>query len=522
MTKLKYVLAITLLLTTTLAATNAEYTLKTCKSMFAEENKNMNVSMLKENNERVLKVNSNDKSVGQWAIATEFDAESSSFDIEFEASVDADDSNDESIFVFVYGGEFGLGKCTKNAMGNMDGLEYVGLFCNGVEGDSTEHVYCVSGAPQVYHGVLKGSSLGPISQVGGKPIGDGWSEIEVDAESDSDKVTVVIAGWDGDSSKSIEWKVKNVRLNGEKYSFDEVYLQDAGKKIEMPAVCGNDKKKGDEACDGEDVETGYECASDCQSKSPICGDGLIIGEEVCDRGNVTEGYECSSDCSEETPICGDGVVVEGEACDGEEGLEEGFECAEDCSAQIPICGDGLMVGSEECDSELGTEEGKLCTSDCKLLDVSEDQEEFLNKLSQAIDGLGEEGTSSESVSVSSATIEKQMIAASAGINESAVNFCDQNQTVCPSEYAVAAAQISDSGINLEEGFSGEIGVFESGGNRYIGLKPSNSSLLDVFSGNWIWVVVAMVILIGLIIGAGAIIALAYYFLVYKKRNSGGL
>jgi len=190
------------------------------------------------------------------------------------------------------------------------------------------------------------------------------------------------------------------------------------------ARCGDGRREGAEACDGDDLggavceagEGSPRCTGACTldlsgcGEAPSCGDGVRQGDEQCDAEDfgtlscVTIGFtggalscrdNCTvnaSDCEGDGPGCGDGVRNGGEPCEGEDlggrtCAGEGFgggelRCSNECALDTtlctvgPRCGDGVRNGDDACDGDdLGEStcvtEGFLsgalgCTASCSL------------------------------------------------------------------------------------------------------------------------------------------------------------
>jgi hypothetical protein len=198
----------------------------------------------------------------------------------------------------------------------------------------------------------------------------------------------------------------------------------------IPAGCGENVRRGQEACDGTDL-SGESCASAgydggtlsctsackfefdaCTGPGPVCGDGDATGFEACDGTDLvgatcrTLGYAAggtlscdgcrydTSACSGAAPTCGDGNAEGLEECDGIDlrGLDcadfgytvGGLECDDQCrivtgrcgGGIANVCGDDGAEGLEECDGNdlrgrncgsLGFSGGTLsCRNSCKL------------------------------------------------------------------------------------------------------------------------------------------------------------
>jgi hypothetical protein len=140
-----------------------------------------------------------------------------------------------------------------------------------------------------------------------------------------------------------------------------------------PAVCGNERKEGEEQCDGADLggesceSLGYEqggvlsCTDTCRFEASEC-----VGEGRCGNGINDEVEEC------------DGPDMGELTCWTRAGLMDGeLTCAEDCTADTSgchTCGDRIVQGPEECDDinlgggscvDLGFQGGHLaCSPDC--------------------------------------------------------------------------------------------------------------------------------------------------------------
>ena len=133
--------------------------------------------------------------------------------------------------------------------------------------------------------------------------------------------------------------------------------------------CGNNKREGDEECDGTDTPAGKICLKTCRLAT--CGDGIVSSGEECDNGKNNGFGACTKECTQSR--CGDGVIDEfnGEICDDGDGNNTGAygHCGINCAYRAPYCGDGVLqtAEGEECDngtaSNLGGYNG--CTPACK-------------------------------------------------------------------------------------------------------------------------------------------------------------
>lgn len=100
---------------------------------------------------------------------------------------------------------------------------------------------------------------------------------------------------------------------------------DADGGVDVPVGCGDGVVDADEECDdgrsadGDGcssacaVETGWTCAGEPSTCTPICGDGLVV-EEECDDGAADPDDGCSSDCA----------------------LEDGWACSGQPSTCVPV------------------------------------------------------------------------------------------------------------------------------------------------------------------------------------------
>lgn len=68
--------------------------------------------------------------------------------------------------------------------------------------------------------------------------------------------------------------------------------------IQIPAVCGNGIREGNEQCDDGNQNDGDSCSKYC-SFIGTCGNGIREGSEQCDDGNVNNGDGCDSTCGQE-------------------------------------------------------------------------------------------------------------------------------------------------------------------------------------------------------------------------------
>lgn len=212
------------------------------------------------------------------------------------------------------------------------------------------------------------------------------------------------------------------------------------------SVCGNNKAEGVEACDGTDLEA-HTCAtqgfasgtlacmgdcsdfdaSACQTSIAVCGDEIREGDEACDGTDLdgttcaTEGFSggslgCNGTCTALVTIdcydasCGNGTAEPSEQCDG--GDLGGEECTTlglgftggtlacdgacelslgGCTGSTEACGNDIIEGFETCDGtdlggatclSLGYAGGTLdCEGGCNSFDATLCLDETLPELS---------------------------------------------------------------------------------------------------------------------------------------------
>ena len=127
----------------------------------------------------------------------------------------------------------------------------------------------------------------------------------------------------------------------------------------LEPVCGDDRRDGDELCDGLDFEgesclslTGHShgalfCTDECgvdTSGCHTCGNGALEAAEECESGTIDRqscadfGYETGSPYCDDCRVagcytCGDGV------CDTRDG-ESVFSCPEDCGGWLDLSAGG--------------------------------------------------------------------------------------------------------------------------------------------------------------------------------------
>jgi cysteine-rich repeat protein len=84
---------------------------------------------------------------------------------------------------------------------------------------------------------------------------------------------------------------------------------------QLPNVCGDGHKTGDEQCDDGNTVSGDGCSSTCMQEGCFIDGVVTPGAEQCDDGNTTDDDCCSNECM--PAICGDGRVALGcgEQCD---------------------------------------------------------------------------------------------------------------------------------------------------------------------------------------------------------------
>ncbi|MEJ7596839.1 MAG: DUF4215 domain-containing protein [Kofleriaceae bacterium] len=170
--------------------------------------------------------------------------------------------------------------------------------------------------------------------------------------------------------------------------------------LAVPAVCGDGRIEGSEACDDDDPDAGDGCSTGCAieagwtcSGAPSLGTAADEGGRgpadcdpnatctntpgtfscACNAGYVGDGVTCES-------VCGDGIVVATEECDDND-LEPADGCNEACliepgstctgmpstCAPTVACGDGVIAGTEGCDDgNVMSSDG--CSEDCEIED----------------------------------------------------------------------------------------------------------------------------------------------------------
>jgi cysteine-rich repeat protein len=136
-----------------------------------------------------------------------------------------------------------------------------------------------------------------------------------------------------------------------------------------PAVCGDGKIEGTEACDDGNVIDGDGCEADCTISPAVCGNEVVEVGEVCDDGNQVDGDECSADCTMVTvdAVCGNGIVEGTELCDDNNQVD-GDGCESDCTISPPVCGNMKVEGAEDCDdgNKVNGGPGDFCKNDCTV------------------------------------------------------------------------------------------------------------------------------------------------------------
>ncbi|HMA92280.1 MAG TPA: DUF4215 domain-containing protein [Polyangiaceae bacterium] len=157
----------------------------------------------------------------------------------------------------------------------------------------------------------------------------------------------------------------------------------------IAAICGNQKREGNETCDDGNQIDGDGCSADCRS-TEICGNGITDGakSEECDLGTCPaststpgtcnhDSGTCTSNCK--VARCGDGKVRTIVGSDGSapEQCDLGAAnvapakaygagvCTTTCLA-APQCGDGKVdqAFGEVCDDN-NTANGDGCSAACK-------------------------------------------------------------------------------------------------------------------------------------------------------------
>ncbi|NYZ74176.1 hypothetical protein H0O00_03465 [Candidatus Micrarchaeota archaeon] len=142
--------------------------------------------------------------------------------------------------------------------------------------------------------------------------------------------------------------------------------------------CGNNKRENNEECDGTDDSACGEdeyCNDDCIC-TDLCGNNNVDGNEECDGSDDAacgEDEYCSADClcTGEAPECGDGTVNGNEECEEDSDCAQGETCDDCLCWQTPAyCGDGTKNGNEECDPEAtptGCMEPAVCNRGCDCI-----------------------------------------------------------------------------------------------------------------------------------------------------------
>jgi cysteine-rich repeat protein len=178
----------------------------------------------------------------------------------------------------------------------------------------------------------------------------------------------------------------------------------------LPITCGDGVISAGEACDDANtssgdgcnilcnVESGWSCAGEPSTCTPLCGNNQLDPGEPCDGGQLggatcqslgfdTGSLACAAGCTYNTSgcsmfSCGDGQVTAGEDCDGANlngatcvslGFVGGaLACTVNCGFDTagciaPVCGDGIISAGvgEQCDDG-NSASGDGCNAACQV------------------------------------------------------------------------------------------------------------------------------------------------------------
>jgi MYXO-CTERM domain-containing protein len=170
-----------------------------------------------------------------------------------------------------------------------------------------------------------------------------------------------------EADEAITLTVRKIIPAGESRSFSFVYtLSDreiaTSIMCTVPAICGDGRVEGTEACDDGDtmagdgcdaacdIETGWDCVGSPSVCTPICGDMLVRGSEVCDDGNTESCDGCNATC---TATDVDGCLVMG-SCVADGTPHPTLPCAA-CIASVSRLGYTSRPAGSPCD------DGDFCT-----------------------------------------------------------------------------------------------------------------------------------------------------------------
>lgn len=139
-----------------------------------------------------------------------------------------------------------------------------------------------------------------------------------------------------------------------------------------PAYCGDNRRNGNEQCDGADTGLcgpNFSCNPDCTCGATfICGDGIITTPvEECDPGafptcvvpSICDFVTCKC-----LAFCGNNHIEQGEDCDGiaTDGDCPPAVCTPQCECPTPVCGNGTLEdwAGEECEFDFDCPLGGAC------------------------------------------------------------------------------------------------------------------------------------------------------------------
>lgn len=534
----------------------------------------MTASLIAEEGETVLKIESTDDSLGLFKLSktisppdTEWeltmDVRVTAPDIDLDSGdralgnvVETEDNDGPNFMGFIYG----YGDATAEDPGFItDTVSYdpypddselchVHFECNWA-GPGYYGFFCASGSATVItpSWVADGedtTSFTYSSYNGEEPFQPGeWRTVELDigsGECNYKKLTIVFVGADFFENRDYIWEIKNIEIdatNDQDMKLENVYDYAEEEYLEEPAFCGNNKVDEGEECDGtQGLEEGYTCTDDCKRETE-CGDGIIAGDEVCDGSEVTEGYECV-DCEEETPVCGDGMIVAEEMCDPESeesDIPPGFNCSSDCQGMEPFCGDGILVGDEECDGENGTKEGMLCSSECEEYRMlNPDEDELIGQVLTSAETVQPGSAASvvfnftEEGSFSITDIEDQLKIKNPSIpGNASFTICVEGTSQCEEEYQIKSSDVlsaSSKTVMFKPSY-GTMKVYaqsdNSSTNYYIGLKAEGGgqSVLPIGGLGTLAVAVIALVIIGIMLLVVGILVFFYFRKKKTKKNS---
>jgi hypothetical protein len=423
-------------------------------------------------------------------------------------------------------------------------LCHIHMECNWM-GEPGEHYGFLCTTPaegRTYAGwVVDGRDFAsaPLNDVTAEALQQGeWKKIRMDFASGdcrTENQTITIIGIDSEGDKTFKWTIRNIELvttDRSPISLDNMYQYDSAKKdwtpIVAPAYCGDAKKNAaGEECDGSDgIGPGLYCSSACKLET-VCGDAIVAGQEACDGLKVEKGFQCSSDCKTKTPICGDNLKVAGEACDGTQ-VTFGYKC-QACKKEVEICGDDQTVGKEECDGTNGTLEGFACATDCTLYRSLADEQQqnaqkIINLILQSEEGqpsIAEFTFAAGNLTAEDITDQAKLRNVSLGQNVT-IKFCVSGFADCEENYVIAQTlSPTEEGITATRETAGLLKVYKVPANGtttyFIGFK-TEKGLIPVDIDTNLLLIGGIVVF--LLVVSGIVLALVLGGYLYYSKKSG--